>query len=92
MSFPFITPEEAASHIKNGDNVGISGFTPSGTPKLVTVALAEKARKLHENGEPFKINLYTGASTNDYVDGALTRANAVGQRMPYQGIPRPARL
>ena len=85
MSFPFISAEEAASYIHNGDNVGTSGFTASGTPKLVTVALAEKARRLHEQGEPFKINLYTGASTNDYVDGALTRANAIGQRMPYQG-------
>lgn len=87
MSFPFISPEEAASHIHNGDSVGTSGFTASGTPKVVTVALAEKARKLHEKGESFKINLYTGASTNDYVDGALTRADAVGQRMPYQGAP-----
>lgn len=87
MSFPFITAEEAAAHIKNGDNVGISGFTPSGTPKLVPKAIAAKARRLHEQGEPFKINLYTGASTNDFVDGELTRANAVGQRMPYQGNP-----
>jgi succinate CoA transferase len=85
MSFPFISAEEAASYIHNGDNVGTSGFTASGTPKVVTVALAEKARQLHEKGEPFKINLYTGASTNDYVDGALTRADAIGQRMPYQG-------
>jgi len=87
MSFPFISAEEAASYIHNGDNVGTSGFTASGTPKLVTVALAEKARQLHEKGEPFKINLYTGASTNDYVDGALTRADAIRQRMPYQGTP-----
>ena len=87
MSFPFISAEEAASHIKNGDNVATSGFTASGTPKVVTVALAEKARREHEKGNPFRINLYTGASTNDYVDGALTRANAIGQRMPYQGTP-----
>lgn len=85
MSFPFISAEEAASCINHGDNVGLSGFTASGTPKLVTVALAERARRFHEEGKPFKINLYTGASTSDYVDGALTRANAVGQRMPYQG-------
>ena len=87
MSFPFITAEEAAAYIKNGDNVGISGFTPSGTPKLVPKAIAAKARRLHEQGVPFKINLYTGASTNDFVDGELTRADAVGQRMPYQGNP-----
>lgn len=87
MSFPFITAEEAAAHINDGDNVALSGFTASGTPKLVTVALAERARQLHEQGIPFKINLYTGASTNDFVDGALTRAAAIAQRAPYQGTP-----
>ena len=87
MSFPFITAEEAASHINNGANVATSGFTASGTPKIVTIALAERAKELHEKGEPFKVNLYTGASTNDYVDGALSRAKAIGKRSPYQGTP-----
>ena len=84
MSIPFITAEEAAAQIKNGDNVGLSGFTASGTPKVVTVALAERARKLHEAGEEFKINLFTGASTNDHVDGELSRAEAIALRTPYQ--------
>lgn len=84
MSIPFISAEEAAGYIKNGDNVGFSGFTASGTPKVVTVALAERARALHEKGEEFKINLYTGASTNDHVDGELSRAEAIGTRAPYQ--------
>lgn len=84
MSFPFISAEEAASHIKDGDNVATSGFTASGTPKIVTIALAERAKRYHEKGEPFKINLFTGASTNDYVDGALTRAHAINIRAPYQ--------
>ena len=84
MSIPFITAEEAAAYIKNGDNVATSGFTASGTPKVVTIALAERARKLHEQGIPFKINLFTGASTNDHVDGELARAQALGVRMPYQ--------
>ncbi len=84
MSIPFITAEEAAMMINNGDNVGFSGFTASGTPKVVSVALAERAKKLHEEGKPFKINLFTGASTNDHVDGELTRAEAIGLRTPYQ--------
>lgn len=84
MSIPFITAEEAASYIKNGDNVAFSGFTASGTPKVVTVALAERAKKLHEEGKPFKINVFTGASTNDHVDGEFARANAVAIRTPYQ--------
>ncbi|MCH5222853.1 MAG: succinate CoA transferase [Muribaculaceae bacterium] len=87
MSFPFISAEEAASHIKNGDTVATSGFTASGTPKIVPVALAERAKQYHEKGEPFKVHLYTGASTNEYVDGALTRAKAIDRRMPYQGTP-----
>lgn len=87
MSFPFITSEEAASYIKNGDTVATSGFTASGTPKIVPIALAERAKLHHEKGEPFKIDLYTGASTNDYVDGALSRAKAVAKRAPYQGTP-----
>lgn len=84
MSIPFITAEEAASFIKNGDNVAFSGFTASGTPKVVTVALAERAKKLHEEGKPFKINVLTGASTNDHVDGELARADAINIRTPYQ--------
>ncbi len=87
MSIPFISAEEAASYIKNGDNVALSGFTASGTPKVVTVALAQRAKELHEKGVPFKINLFTGASTNDHVDGELARANAVNFRIPYQGHP-----
>ncbi|WP_304382364.1 succinate CoA transferase [uncultured Duncaniella sp.] len=84
MSIPFITAEEAASYIKNGDNVAFSGFTASGTPKVVTVALAERAKKLHAEGKPFKINIFSGASTNDHVDGELSRADAINARTPYQ--------
>ena len=84
MRIPFITAEEAASYIKNGDNVACSGFTASGTPKVVTVALAERAKKLHEEGKEFKINVFTGASTNDHVDGELSRAEAINIRTPYQ--------
>ena len=87
MAFPIISAQQAAELIKNGDNVGFSGFTASGTPKAVTEALAEKAVKEHEAGRPFKINIFTGASTNDHVDGALARANAINLRTPYQGNP-----
>lgn len=84
MTFPILTAQEAAAFVKNGDNVGFSGFTASGTPKVVSVAIAEHAKKEHEAGNEFKINIFTGASTNDFVDGELSRANAVGTRTPYQ--------
>ena len=89
MSIPFITAEEAASYIKNGDNVGFSGFTASGTPKVVTVALAERAKQLHEQGEEFKINVFTGASTNDHVDGELARACDTLARYLQSAAPAP---
>lgn len=87
MTFPILTAQEVASHIKNGYNVGFSGFTVSGTPKVVSVAIADFAKKEHEAGREFKINVFTGASTNDFVDGELTRANAINKRTPYQSCP-----
>jgi len=84
MSLKFITAEEAASIVKNGDRVGFSGFTPAGAPKVVSKAIAEKAIKEHEAGREFKIGVYTGASTGDSLDGELARANAVFLRVPYQ--------
>ncbi len=87
MAFNFITAEEAASMIKNGDTLGLSGFTAPGTPKAITEALAKKAEAEHAEGRPFKVNIFTGASTSDHVDGVLSRANAIDRRAPYQNVP-----
>lgn len=84
MSFKFITAEEAASFINNGDVVGFSGFTASGTPKVVSREIAKKAIREHEAGREFKIKVLTGASTGDAVDGELSRADAISFRAPYQ--------
>lgn len=84
MALKFISAEEAASFIKNNDTVGFSGFTPAGAPKAVSVALAKIAEAEHAKGNQFKINVMTGASTGDSVDGALTRADAINYRAPYQ--------
>ncbi len=87
MAFNYITAEEAAQMIKNGDTIGLSGFTAPGTPKAITEALAAKATKEHAEGRPFKVNIFTGASTSDHVDGVLSRANAINMRAPYQNVP-----
>lgn len=87
MRFPILTPEEAADLFYNDCNCGFSGFTAPGAPKVVTQAIAAKAEKLHEQGQPFKINIVTGASTSDKCDGMLARANAIGRRTPYQNHP-----
>lgn len=84
MALKFMTAEEAAALVKNGDNVGFSGFTHAGCPKVVPGAIARIAEAEHAKGNPFKINVFTGASTGDKLDGELTRANAIKFRTPYQ--------
>lgn len=83
MSYKFMTAAEAASLIKDGDIIGLSGFTPAGTPKAVTAELAKIAEEKHSRGEQFKVSILTGASTGDSCDGVLTRANALDFRAPY---------
>lgn len=73
---------EAASWIKDGMTVGMSGFTRAGDVKLVPAALAERARH-----EPLKITLLTGASLGNDTDKLLTEAGALSRRMPFQVDP-----
>ena len=84
MALKFITAEEAAMFVNNDDNVGFSGFTPAGCPKVVPTAIAKRAAEEHAKGNPFKIGMFTGASTGDKLDGELARANAIKFRTPYQ--------
>lgn len=74
-----ISADEAAKLINPNDKVGISGFTPSGYAKAVPLALAKRMES-----EPFKIDLWTGASVGDEADGALTRVDGINRRFPYQ--------
>lgn len=84
MALKFITAEEAAEFVNHDDNVGFSGFTPAGCPKAVPGAIAKRAEKEHAAGRPFRIGMFTGASTGDLLDGTLARANAIKFRTPYQ--------
>ncbi|MBQ7211009.1 MAG: acetyl-CoA hydrolase/transferase family protein [Paludibacteraceae bacterium] len=80
----YISAQEAAQFIQNGDVVGMGGFTPAGAPKDVPTAIAQRAEEFHARGEEFKIGIYTGASTGDSCDGMLARAHAIKFRTPYQ--------
>jgi succinate CoA transferase len=84
MALKFMTAEEAAALIKDNDNIGFSGFTAAGCPKVVPAALAKRAEEKHAKGNPFKVGIFTGASTGDSIDGNLARAHAVKFRTPYQ--------
>lgn len=87
MIYPILSPEEAADFVQNGYSIGVSGFTIPGNPKVVPAAIAAKARREHEAGREFKINLFSGASTNEPTDGELSRAQALNFRTPYQSLP-----
>lgn len=76
-----VSAEEAALMIKDGMTVATSGFTPSGYPKAVPLALAKRVR---ETGEKLRIALYTGASVGEELDGALAEAGIISRRLPYQ--------
>lgn len=74
-----VTSTEAAGWIQNGMTVGCSGFTSSGDPKELPAAIAKRAQ---ESGQPFKINVYTGASVAPHVDSVL--AEYMSLRLPFQ--------
>lgn len=76
-----MTAHEASLFIKDGMHIGTSGFTPSGYPKAVPIALAKRVR---ETGEKLRIKLSTGASVGDELDGELARAGIISARLPYQ--------
>ncbi|MDL2346948.1 acetyl-CoA hydrolase/transferase family protein [Campylobacter hyointestinalis] len=82
-----IKADEAAALIGDGSTVGFSGFVGAGSPLYVPLAIAKKAENLHELGKPYKINIYSGASTDVDLDGALARAKAVGFRTPFNTDP-----
>ncbi|MDR0205166.1 MAG: propionyl-CoA--succinate CoA transferase, partial [Delftia acidovorans] len=82
-----MTAEQAAALIPHGVNVGMSGFTGAGYPKALPQAIAQHARSEHAAGRPYKINVWTGASTAAEMDGALAEAGALGQRLPFNTDP-----
>lgn len=81
------TAEQAAAQIQPGMTVGMSGFTGSGYPKAVPLALAAQIERAHARGEKFALRLLTGASTAPELDGALAKVGGIDFRLPYQSDP-----
>lgn len=75
-----VSAEVAATFIKDGMTIATSGFTPSGYPKAVPLALTKRV----EAGEQIGVNLITGASVGDELDGAWARSGIMKRRYPYQ--------
>lgn len=78
---------QAASFIRSGDAVGMSGFVGAGCPKALPGAIAEQVVAARERGEDFRIDVLTGASTSADLDGVLAAVDGVRLRMPYQSDP-----
>ena len=87
MDFNRITAAEAAALIQNGQTIGLSGFTPAGVAKCTPAEIAKKAEAEHAAGRPFKISIFTGASTGQSCDGDLSNALAIDFRAPYTTNP-----
>lgn len=74
-----VSPEEAASWIRDGMTLGLSGFTRAGDAKAVPLALVKRAET-----ERFKVNVFTGASLGSDVDRLFAEAGIVHKRLPFQ--------
>jgi succinyl-CoA:acetate CoA-transferase len=54
-----MSADEAAALIGHGDNVGMSGFTGAGYPKVVPAALARRIDAAHAAGQEFRVGVWT---------------------------------
>ncbi|MFT4250990.1 MAG: acetyl-CoA hydrolase/transferase family protein [Caulobacter sp.] len=82
-----MSAQDAAGLIEPGSTVGMSGFTGSGYPKAVPIALAERMEAAHAAGDKFRVKVWTGASTGPELDGALAKSDGVEFRLPYNSDP-----
>jgi len=82
-----VDADTAAAMIGDGDKIGLSGFTGSGYPKALPTALAKRMESAHQDGQPFQVSLFTGASTAPDCDGVLAASDGVAFRAPYQSDP-----
>ena len=82
-----MSADDAAGLIRSGQTLGLSGFTGSGYPKAVPMALAARIEAAHAAGDPFRVRVWTGASTGPELDGALAKADGIEFRLPYNSDP-----
>ena len=79
----FTTPDKCVQYFKDGMNVGMSGFTPVGYPKVVPIALCDHVEKNNLQGK-LKLNLFIGASIGAEVEDRMAALDMIDRRWPYQ--------
>ncbi|MCY9669156.1 acetyl-CoA hydrolase/transferase family protein [Paenibacillus alginolyticus] len=77
-----VSAQEAASWIKSGMTLGLSGFTRAGDAKAVPMALVERAKY-----GKMKVNVYTGASLGSDIDRMFAEVGLLNKRLPFQADP-----
>lgn len=82
LQYKVVSAEEAASWIRDGMTLGLSGFTRAGDAKAVPMALAERAKT-----ERLKVNVYTGASLGSDIDKLFAEVGLLHKRLPFQADP-----
>jgi len=80
-----MSADDAAALIGHETTVGMSGFTGSGYPKAVPIALAARIEAEHAAGNPFRVRVWTGASTGPDFDMHLSQVAP----MAWQGFLGP---
>jgi acetyl-CoA hydrolase len=76
-------PEDTVRFFKNGMDLGWSGFTPVGYPKVVPLALADYVEKNNLQGQ-MRFNLFIGASIGQEVEDRWASLQMTDKRWPYQ--------
>ena len=75
-----MSAQEAALLIEDGSTVAISGFTPSGCPKMVPLAISEQVRS---GQRKLRLTLLSSASTGPELDSAWGELGIIARRLPY---------
>ncbi|MHC1479290.1 acetyl-CoA hydrolase/transferase family protein [Frateuria aurantia] len=87
LASKLMSAEQAASLVRDGMVVGMSGFTGAGYPKVVPAALATRIGEAHGRGDHFSLRVLTGASTAPELDGELAKVDGIGFRLPFNTDP-----
>ncbi len=78
-----MNPEQTVQFFKDGMNLGWSGFTPVGYPKVVPVALADYVEANNLQGK-MRFNLFIGASVGVETEDRWASLDMIDRRWPYQ--------
>ncbi|ADU65518.1 acetyl-CoA hydrolase [Desulfurispirillum indicum] len=83
----FMKPEDTIPFFKQAEtkpmNLGWSGFTPVGYPKVVPIAIAEHVERNNLQGK-WKFNLFIGASVGAETEDRWATLDIIDRRWPYQ--------